>query len=167
MKYFSLGKYSRPTRSRSLPLVAAGLLALVLGGCTTGPSAPEATVFELGQMNRDFAAAINAGDAKKAAALYTEEATMLPPGERIVRGRGTIETYWKAGIEAGVKDVSVDTIAAHSSGTMGYEIGTYRMMARNPQGEWVADHGKFIEILQRQPDGRWMSVSGIWNSTPD
>ena len=29
MKYFSLGKYSRPTRSRSLPLVAAGLLALV------------------------------------------------------------------------------------------------------------------------------------------
>jgi len=125
-----------------------------------------ASKIELGQMNRDFAAALNAKDAKAAAALYTEDAVLIPPGEPLVRGRQAIEEYWRGAIESGgVRDVSVETMDASSSGSLGYETGSYVLTANGPDGEAVVEKGRYIELLQRQPDGRWLSTHGIWNAS--
>jgi uncharacterized protein (TIGR02246 family) len=122
---------------------------------------------ELGQMNRDFAAALNAKDAAKAASLYAEDAMLIPPGEEQVRGRANIEAYWRAAIESGgVRDASVETVDARSSGSLGYEIGTYQLTANGPKGEAVTERGRYIELLQRGSDGRWYSIAGIWNAAP-
>ncbi len=148
------------------------VLVLALSGCS-GPEhskQPEvsATQLELGRMNRDFAAALNAKDAKAAAALYAEDAVLIPPGEPLVRGRQAIEEYWRAAIESGgVRDVSVETIDASSSGSLGYEIGSYVLTANGPDGNPVIDRGRYIELLRREPDGRWISTHGIWNASPE
>jgi len=123
---------------------------------------------ELGQMNRDFAAALNAKDAKAAAALYTEDAVLIPPGEALVRGREAIEEYWRGAIElGGVRDVSVETMDALSSGSLGYESGSFVLTVNGPDGEAIIDRGRYIELLRREPDGRWISTHGIWNASPD
>lgn len=145
---------------------------LALSGCIVpeNPAQTEvsATAAELGQMNRDFAAALNAKDAKAAAALYTEDAVLIPPGEPVVRGRPAIEAYWQGAIEAGgVRDVSVETMDALSSGSLGYETGSFVLTANGPDGEPVVDRGRYIELLRREPDGRWLSTHGIWNSSPE
>lgn len=146
--------------------------ALVLTSCA-GPAGPppaeqSASAMELGQMNRDFAAALNAKDAARAAACYAENAVLIPPGEPLVRGRAGIEAYWKAALESGgVRDVSVETIDAKSSGTLGYEIGSYVLTANGPDGEPVTDRGRYIEILERGTDGTWYSTAGIWNAAPE
>ena len=93
------------------------ILGLALTACSDSKQSMQAEVsaskVELGQMNRDFAAALNAKDAKAAAALYTEDAVLIPPGESIVRGREAIEEYWRGAIESGgVRDVSVETMDA-------------------------------------------------------
>ena len=147
----------------------AFVLTLALLGSSFGcqHQEPSASQVDLGQMNRDFAAALNAKDAKMAASLYTEDAVLIPPGEAIVRGRANIEAYWKAAIESGgVRDASVETIDAQSSGEFGYEIGTFVLTANGPNGEPVKDKGRYIELLKRGPDGKWYSTAGIWNASP-
>ncbi len=141
---------------------------LILTSCSNTTQSPASTSkSELGQMNRDFAAALNAKDAAKAASYYTEDAVIIPPGEAIVKGRAAIEAYWNGAIESGgVRDVSVETIDAQSSGDIGYEIGSYSLTANSPTGEAVRDNGRYIELLRRDPDGRWYATAGIWNAAP-
>lgn len=144
-------------------------IVLVLASCSkSDDSEASASKVELGQMNRDFAAALNAKDAKMAASLYTEDAVLIPPGEDLVRGRKNIEAYWKFAIDSGgVCDVSVETIDARSSGALGYEIGTFELTANGPNGEALKDKGRYIELLQRGSDGKWYSTAGIWNASPE
>jgi uncharacterized protein (TIGR02246 family) len=146
------------------------LLALI--GCSGSEDSVQTEVsaskFELGQMNRDFAAALNAKDAKAAAAAYAEDAVLIPPGEPLVRGREAIEEYWRGAIElGGIRDVSVETMDAHSSGSLGYETGSFELTVNGPDGEAVIDRGRYIELLRRAPDGRWLSTHGIWNASPE
>lgn len=151
---------------RATPLL---IYALVLSACS-GPGvlvekvAPASRI-ELGQMNRDFAAALNARDAKAAAALYTEDAVLIPPGEPMVRGRRAIEDYWRGAIESGgIRDVSVETMDAQSSGSLGYETGSFVLTADGPDGRPVVDRGRYVELLRRDADGTWRSTHGIWNA---
>jgi len=148
------------------------VVALALIACSGSNESMQAEVSaskaELGRMNRDFAAALNAKDAKAAAALYTEDAVLIPPGEPLVRGREAIEEYWRGAIEAGgVRDVSVETMDALSSGSLGYETGSFVLTANGPDGEVVTDRGRYVELLRREPDGRWLSTHGIWNASPE
>ena len=127
-----------------------------------------ASKIELGQMNRAFAAALNAKDAKAAAAAYTEDAVLIPPGEPLVRGREAIEEYWRSAIElGGIRDVSVETMDALSSGSLGYETGSFVLTVSGSDGEAVIERGRYIELLRREPDGRWLSTYGIWNESPE
>ena len=123
-----------------------------------------ATAEELSQMNKDFAKALNAKDAVAAANLYDVNATLLPPGEAIVSGKENILKYWQGAIEAGAADVSVTTIATGSNGDLGYEIGRYQIDVKTPDGKVVTEKGKYIELLKRDENGKWISTNGIWNS---
>jgi len=148
------------------------VVVLTLSACSASQDSMQggisASMVELGQMNRDFAAALNAKDAQAAAALYTEDAVLIPPGEPLVRGRAAIEEYWRGAIESGgVRDVSVETMDALSSGSLGYETGSFVLTANGPDGEALTDKGRYIEILRREPDGRWLSTHGIWNASPE
>jgi len=132
------------------------------------PTEISASAAELGQMNRDFAAALNAKDARTAAALYTEDGMLIPPDEAIVRGRAAIEAYWQGAIDdGGIRDVSVETIDAKSSGSLGYETGRFTLTVNGPDGEPVVEKGRYIELLRREADGTWRSTHGIWNAEPE
>ena len=148
------------------------VIFLSLGGCSVSEDSMQSEVsaskFELGQMNRDFAAALNAKDAKAAAAAYTEDAVLIPPGEPLVRGRAAIEKYWAGAIElSGIRDVSAESMDALSSGSLGYETGSFVLTVNGPDGEAVIDRGRYIELLRLQPDGQWLSTHGIWNASPE
>jgi ketosteroid isomerase-like protein len=123
-----------------------------------------ATVEELGQMNRDFAKALNEKDALAAAILYDENASILPPNEPIVTGRENIQAYWQGAIDAGIIDASVKTIDAKSSGDLGYEIGMYTLRFLGAQKDTLVETGKYTEILKRNEEGKWISIYGMWSS---
>ena len=151
-------------------LLLISMFALI--GCSDSGDSMQTEVsaskVELGQMNRDFAAALNAKDAKAAAALYTVDAVLIPPGEPLVRGREAIEEYWRGAIElGGVRDASVETMDALSSGSLGYETGSFVLTVNGPDGEALVERGRYIELLRREPDGRWLSTHGVWNASPE
>lgn len=123
-----------------------------------------ATVHELGQMNRDFAKALVAKDAAAAASVYDENASLLPPNEQIITGRENIQAYWQGLIDAGLVDAKVKTIDAKSDGDLAYEIGTFELKIQLEDGTIITDIGKYTEILQRNEDGYWMSLYGMWSA---
>ena len=140
-------------------------LSVATSGCTQRQDARKpATAAELSQMNKDFAKALLAKDAAAAAMLYTEDASLLPPNEPIVTGRASIQQYWQGLIDAGIVDVSVATIATGSDGDLGYEIGRYHLILRQPDGTSVTDDGKYTELLKRTADGTWKSMYGMWSA---
>jgi len=126
--------------------------------------AKSATVEELGQMNRDFAKAMNAGDAHAAASLYAENASILPPNEPIITGRANIEAYMQGFLDAGYIEGSATTIDASSDGDLGYETGTFLLKLQGPEGTIINETIKFIELLERNEEGKWVSIYGMWSS---
>jgi len=153
---------------RTLLVVTVLAMSACSGSGSSTQTEVSASRIELGQMNRDFAAALNAKDATTAAGLYTEDAVLIPPGEAIVRGRRAIEEYWRNAIDlGGVRDVSVETMDALSSGSLGYETGSFVLTVNGPEGKAVIEKGRYIELLRRDPDGQWRSTHGIWNASPE
>ncbi len=141
------------------------ILALLIIGCSQQNNTPVyATHEELAQMNKDFVKALNAKDAAAAAACYDENAKILPPNEAVVEGRVSIQKYWQDAIDGGVTDGAVISIATSSSGDFGYEEGRYSLNIHQPDGTIVPEHGKYIEILKKEKDGKWLSIYGIWNA---
>jgi len=128
------------------------------------PENKEATQDELSQMNKDFARFINQKNAAAAANLYDENAMLLPPNEKTVSGRTEIQKYWQSAIDAGVGDVSVSTVEAHSNGALGYEVGRYYLTTHNSNGITTPETGKYVELLKRDSSGKWISICGIWNA---
>jgi ketosteroid isomerase-like protein len=166
IKIHSEGMTEMKVLSRFLKVSAASLLLLFsMIGCNDGEVTHEsASVEELGQMNRDFAEALIDGDAAAAAMLYDENASLLPPNEPIVTGRANIQAYWQGAIDAGIVDASVQTIDAKSDGDLGYEIGTFELVFEGENGERIIDRGKYTEILERNAEGKWISLYGMWST---
>jgi uncharacterized protein (TIGR02246 family) len=155
------------TMKTTTQFLAFCLLASVFAlsvGCTNSENSKPATAEELSQMNRDFAAALNAKDAVAAANCYTEDATILPPNEAPVKGRANIQKYWEGAIAAGAFDAEVATTETGSNGDLGYEIGRLQMKIKMPDGKIVVERGKYTELLKRGADGKWLSTHGMWNT---
>ena len=139
------------------------VLCLMMISCNQKNNTTEATHEELQQMNKDFVKALNAKDAAAAAACYDSTAKILPPNEAVVEGRANIQKYWQGAIDGGVYDASVTSIATSSNGDLGYEEGRYQLKIRLHDSTFVPEHGKYIEILKKGKDGKWLSIYGIWN----
>ena len=71
------------------------ILMIVAGlglGASPAVAQNKATIEKL---NDAWTAAFNKGDAAGFAALYTEDAYVLPPGSGMVKGRAGIEAFWR------------------------------------------------------------------------
>jgi uncharacterized protein (TIGR02246 family) len=164
--YFASNKMTMESMKKHIGNILCILLfcSAMIGCKNQGGTRQPATAEELSQMNRDFASALNNKDAVAAANCYTEDATVLPPGEAPVSGRANIQKYWEGAIAAGVFDVAVASVSTGSNGDLGYEIGRFQMSTRDSAGKITTERGKYIELLKRGEDGRWRSTRGIWNT---
>jgi uncharacterized protein (TIGR02246 family) len=113
-----------------------------------------------------FRAAANAGDAVAVAAVYAGDASLLPPNLPLQRGRGAIRRFWGGLLEAYTVTFETSPDVIEGRGDLAYNMGHYRFTAvpkaRSAPG--IADEGKFVEILRRQPDGSWKYIVDIYNS---
>lgn len=107
-------------------------------------------------------AAWNAGDIAAVAALYTEDAVLLPPGSEPVEGRAAIQAYWQEVYDAmpGVK-TDLETIEHEVFDGVTIERGSY--VNTDPDGAHL-DHGKFVAIWTNV-DGEWRIARDIFNTS--
>jgi uncharacterized protein (TIGR02246 family) len=112
-----------------------------------------------------WAEAFNRGDATDVAALYTEDATLLPPNSEIIQGRQGIQDFWNGGIQMGLKDISLTIVNIGGSGDTAYEIGKYNLKIQPADQEGMTDSGKYLVVWKRQADGTWKLHVDIFNSS--
>lgn len=109
--------------------------------------------------NERFMRAANGGDAAALAALYPDDATLLPPGAAMIRGRPGIEAFWAAALQQieAVKLTSVD-VADLGDGAA-REIGRVQL---TPKGQDHPLEGKYVVVWKRL-GGEWQLDTDIWN----
>ena len=107
--------------------------------------------------NRTLEKLLQEGDASGLAGLYTDDGRVMPPGAPAIEGRAGIEAFWKEGIAAGMKSLSLTTIAVSDAGDTAAEVGR----ATVQMGDASAD-GKYI-VLWRNEGGDWKLAADIWN----
>ena len=109
-----------------------------------------------------FVNAYNAGDAAGVAALYAEDATVMPPNAEPAVGREAIEATMRAELDAAPGfSLALETTSLEVTGDVAVELGRY--VVTDPEGGH-ADHGSFIAYWKRV-DGEWKMAADIWNSS--
>ncbi|MDQ5857082.1 MAG: DUF4440 domain-containing protein, partial [Acidobacteriota bacterium] len=52
-------------------------------------------------------------------------------------------------------------VQVSASGDLGYSIGTYERMSKDPAGRPTSATGTYVSIWRKQADGRWRAVLDI------
>jgi uncharacterized protein (TIGR02246 family) len=137
-------------------LVALSWLACAFAGCAPAP-VPEAFPQEPADA---WVERYALHDAAGIAALYSEDAQLLPPDAEIVNGRAAIQEFFARENPPGSAGVEIATVETRVFGDYAYRQGSFRF--KGPDGE-AAAAGKFIE-LWKKVDGEWLIHRDIWSA---
>jgi uncharacterized protein (TIGR02246 family) len=111
------------------------------------------------------AKAFNEGNADVIAAAFTESGALMAPDVGSTMGRDAVREYYqkifdqyKAFLESGYDEVKV-------SGDLAYGVGFAKVkLVPHGGGDTLVSTAKYVNILQRQNDGSWLTTHDIWNS---
>jgi uncharacterized protein (TIGR02246 family) len=122
------------------------------------PAAAENAKSSIDQANLAFSAAFAKGDAAGLASLYTEQATILPPGAPMMKGRKNIEAFWRQAMSS-LKNLQLKAVDVESFGTArAREIGTFTADAGQQQLT-----GKYV-VIWKKSGKIWRLATDIWNT---
>jgi uncharacterized protein (TIGR02246 family) len=113
------------------------------------------------KLNDAWTAAFNKGDAAGVAAMYAEDAYVLPPGSDIVKGRAAIEAFWRQAAQQ-LGDAKLTTLDVLPLGPdAAREIGTVTLRTKGQPPQEVV--GKYA-VVWRKIGGEWKLATDIWNT---
>jgi uncharacterized protein (TIGR02246 family) len=135
-------------------------VAILLPMCVTAQA--RSLKSEIDAANQQWVVAFNKGDAAGVASCYADQATVLPPGSDMVKGRDAIQKFWAGAIQSGLKNATLQTVAVEQSGNLAREIGRVTLDATSPQKPTVHVEGKYV-VLWRRVHGVWKLDTDIWN----
>ena len=108
-----------------LALLTAGAMAQ-----TTATKAQSSLARVYAQRLAEWEAAANRKDASSIAALYTEDALLMPPNAPAVRGRAAVEAFFKGLFDQGARDVKLVQIGPRAPAV----AATRREPTSSPRG---------------------------------
>jgi uncharacterized protein (TIGR02246 family) len=136
---------------------------IALAACLVLCAAPAMaqSVAEIQKLDDAWAAAFNKGDAKAVAAMYAEDAHLLPDKGEMVHGRPAIEAFLKGATQ----QIGDFTLKAGDVLPLGpdaaREIGTFTFKTKSQPPQNAS--GKYV-VVWRKIGGKWLLATDIWNS---
>jgi uncharacterized protein (TIGR02246 family) len=120
----------------------------------------DAVLVSISEGNGKFGQAVARKDYAGMAALYTDDAKVLPPDGPIVTGRKAIEEFWRgAAATLGLKDVALKTVDLQTAGETAYEVGEADLTLESGQAKV-----KYLVVWLKGSDGQWRLHRDIWNN---
>jgi ketosteroid isomerase-like protein len=119
-----------------------------------------------------YLAAVNAPDPVALAALYADDALVLPPQGGSIRGREAIKSFWTRRDRRGL---SFEILRKNVCGEAGFYVGKFAtreslnhvlpaerlsLAVNRPRGDV---RGNFVLCLRRSEKGSWQIASDLWN----
>ena len=141
------------------PAFLAGTLAVALMLVPHAAQAQDAKA-EVTKAIEAFETAFASNDGAALAALYSDDAVVMPPGGEFVKGRAAIDATFAEVNPAGITmDLEVSDLMV--SGDLVVDTGGWT--ATDPAGTHL-DHGKYLAVWKKTDHG-WKMVRDIWNSS--
>lgn len=107
-----------------------------------------------------WGAAFNKGDAAAVAAMYTDDAYVLPAGAPMVHGRADIQNFWSRAMQklGDIKCTTVDAAQVSRAGVREVGTCTFKTKGASPQDGAL----KYV-VVWRKVAGQWLLNTDIWN----
>lgn len=117
------------------------------------------------QLNRDFAAAMNAGDVDALVTMMTDDVVMMPPGAAPVHGAEAVRRTFDEMFEQVVLHETWTSVEVVVDGEHAYDWSRYnvRITARE-SGESVEEKGQNLFVARREAEGAWKYARLMWNT---
>jgi uncharacterized protein (TIGR02246 family) len=104
----------------------------------------------------------NRGDADGVAALYSDNAFVLPPGHEPIRGSAAIRDFWQGLIKAGFKDHDIELIEVEAEAGLAFVVGKWSAKGPGASGNEQSFGGAIVTVHKREDD-QWKPCLHIWN----
>lgn len=116
-------------------------------------------------VDRLFAAALSAGDVEGALAMYAPDATWVHSDGRVARGHAAIRTVIAdlVALQPHLDCYEIDTELG-KDGESAVLRARWVFSGVN-DGAAFENRGQSIEVVQRQPDGRWLFIVDLPNGS--
>jgi len=110
------------------------------------------------------AKAFNESDAQGIAIHFTENAILMAPGAPAMQGREAVAAYYQTIFDAYEPVLESYYEEVEVSGDMAYGRGEAKVtLTPKGGGATTTSTSKYLNILQRQPDGSWQTTHDVWN----
>jgi uncharacterized protein (TIGR02246 family) len=116
-------------------------------------------------VDAEWARTASAGDGKALTALYSSDAVLLPPSDKLVKGEA-VGRYNDAMTGDFSGPTELTTTAVEGRGDLAYAVGIYRatLTPRKAGAKPLpTEVGKYLEVLKKQSDGSWKIVYDMWS----
>lgn len=113
--------------------------------------------------NAKWNKALNSGNVKELAALYTENATLSPGNGKTIVGRAEIENLFKGFVDGGVHNHTLEIIEVGGTGKMIYQVAKWKTQGAEANGKTPSFGGITTSVLEQGSDGNWLTRTHIWN----
>jgi uncharacterized protein (TIGR02246 family) len=156
--------FSRETLMRSAARAGCMVLLGASLACGGGPRPdPKAAEAAIRQLVTDWNGYLSSQNDSAIAALYADDAVLMPPAMPRVTGRENIRRFW-AQIWPLKATLTLATASIHvaQSGDWAIEEGDWTWSAPSTTGE-QRDKGKYLVTWTRTREG-WKAAQDVWNS---
>jgi uncharacterized protein (TIGR02246 family) len=157
-------EHNRGLKVLSLAVLAGALVSISLPSQgEMGKSLSEADLKKIDDATQTAMNAALARDFATWAALFLEDAVINPPNEPAVKGRAAIRAWLEK--FPPMTEFKLNNEKVEGREDLAYLLGTYSMTI-TPSGVPgpVKDSGKYVTIMRRQPDGRWLCAVDMFSS---
>jgi uncharacterized protein (TIGR02246 family) len=114
-------------------------------------------------VNDAYEKAVANQDVSGVLAVYTSDATLLPPNAPLAKGTKAMEAVFNGYFEAGANSLTLDSIELDEQGDAVIEVGRYTLGLLTPDGA-MSDVGKYLQVFKRQSDGSLRIAYDAFNS---
>jgi uncharacterized protein (TIGR02246 family) len=119
------------------------------------------------EANIELEAAYQEGDAGRLAALFTEDAVVMPNRAPTIPGRQAVENLFE-------RILNVNTVVRYQLvveelevfGNTTYERGIFDYLAVGSRQDTTADQGRYIMLRKKSAGGAWLIHRWLENTSP-
>jgi uncharacterized protein (TIGR02246 family) len=165
-------------KKHAKPFFAAAVALAIVAGCQKQTAEETGTTEEtpavdvaaarqaIESSSTAWQTAALAGDAAAIAALYDEDAVLMPPNAPRQVGRPAIQAHMAEMMTATpitALTITTDAVDISSTGDLAYSTGAYAITLTPPGGSPIQDTGKWLAVFENY-GGQWLYVADTWNS---
>ncbi len=96
--------------------------------------------------------------------LYSPDALVLRSNYPAIRGAAAVREFFFGALDAGLGEVEIEPLRVDVVGELAYEAGRCKALIPGSTGKRREERGKYLWVLQRQPNGEWKLVADCWSS---